>query len=626
MSLANTKAVRPFPIVIVGHVDHGKSTLVGRLLSDTDSLPDGKLDEIKAASAKRGVAFEWSFVLDALQVERDQGITLDTTRIWFKTETRPYMIIDAPGHTAFLKNMVTGAANAEAAILIVDVVEGVSEQTRRHAYLLNLLGVRQVGVVVNKMDAAGYDQGRFEAVRGDITGYLKGLDIEPVAVVPVSAREGDGIVSGSDNLRWYAGPNVIDVLDGFERKSLPTEKPLRLPVQDVLRRGDERIILGRIEAGRLKVGDSVRVMPGGEEARVAGFQTWASNGTDKTTAVAASAGQSVAFTIDKDLFIERGHMLGGADSAGRETLSFKARLFWLDENPLTAGERVTIRIGTAEHRVVVDSIDTVVDVETLESTADGVDIERNGVAEVTFRSRSRIALDLYADSAAQGRGVVVRGHRISGGFIVLSDGGAENITPVDHNVSVEERAVVNGHQGGVLWLTGLSGSGKSTVAMAFERRMFERGWQVFTLDGDNLRTGLCRDLDFTDEGRSENIRRAAETSKILAEAGVLVVATFISPLAEQRALAKSIIGEAFREVHLDADLTICEGRDPKGLYAKARAGEIPNFTGVSSPYEAPKAADWTVKTSSESVQESVKGLADFAERVFQSGAIRAKAG
>ncbi|GAA0567603.1 adenylyl-sulfate kinase [Caenispirillum bisanense] len=593
-------AVPPLPIVIVGHVDHGKSTLIGRLLHETGSLPDGKLDELRAQSDRRGVDFEWSFVMDALQVERDQGITLDTTRIWLKTRKRPYVIIDAPGHKEFLRNMVTGAASADAAVLVVDAVQGLSEQTRRHAYLLSLLGVAQVIVAVNKMDRLDWAEAGFQAAAEAVTGYLAGIGITPLACVPLSAREGDNIVRPSTNLPWWQGPTLTQALDQVNARPQPVELPLRFPVQDVYRDGDRRILVGRIETGRLRVGDRIRFQPTGREASVAGFETWRGS-----TPIAASAGQSVAITLDDDLFVERGHVASHPGTAQHIGSRIQVRLFWLDREPLAAGDRVTVRLGTAAHAAVVDKVVQVVDVASL-GASPAEQVHGGDVAEVILRSHGAMAFDTFADNPLTGRGVLVRGHRVAGGFVIEQAAAASpNVTAVAQSVEPAEVHRRNGHTGGVLWLTGLSGAGKSTLAMALRRRLFEAGWQVYTLDGDNLRHGLCGDLGFSDGDRSENIRRVAEVARLFADAGTLAIVSLISPRRADRAAARAIIGDGFREVHVDAPVSVCADRDPKGLYRKAYAGELPGFTGVSAPYEVPEQPDLVVPTGSLGLTESL---------------------
>ena len=602
------RSERAFPIVVVGHVDHGKSTLVGRILHDTGSLPTGRLEQLRAVSEKRGLELEFSFLLDSLQVERDQGITVDSAQIWFRTAARRYVIIDAPGHTEFLRNMVTGAAAAQGAVLVVDAAQGVSEQTRRHGYLLGILGVRQVVVAVNKIDLIGHDEARFKAVAEEARGYLRGIGIDAATIIPLSARHGDNIQGPSPRTPWYHGPALLPALDAFRARPALDEAPLRLPVQDLYRQGDRRIIAGRVEAGTLAVGQELRFAPGNITARVATLERWGS-----APRHAAAAGESIAFTLDREVFVERGQVAVPVDAPLLAATRATVRLFWLDAEPLAEGERVTIRYGTAQQEVTVEAIEAVIDVEAL-SSAPGRRIGRNAVGRARLRARRPVALDLFSESPRAGRGVLVRHHRVVGGFVVEGLGQAsDDLTAVDAPVTPIERAGRNGHRGGVLWLTGLSGAGKSTLATRAVRALHDDGWQAQLLDGDNLRLGLNRDLGFSDTDRSENIRRTAEVAKLLAESGFVVLVALISPLAAQRAAAREIVGESFREIFVDADLATCAARDPKGLYAK----QLPSFTGVSAPYEAPGAPALHLRTGETTAELALAELLALVRESFR---------
>ncbi|GEO40370.1 bifunctional enzyme CysN/CysC [Skermanella aerolata] len=596
-------------IVIVGHVDHGKSTLIGRLLNDTQSLPDGKVEAVREMSRRRGMPFEWSFVMDALQAERDQGITIDTTQIHFRTKQRPYVIIDAPGHTEFLKNMVTGASSADAALLVIDAGEGALEQSRRHAYLLHLLGVKQVAVIVNKMDMVEFSQDRFDDVSAEIRAYLNEIGVAPGVIVPISARHGDNVVTRSENLPWFKGPTLVEALDAFKPVASEDELPLRLPIQDVYKPDERRILAGRIETGRLRVGDTLHFSPINRTAKIVSIEAW-----NRETAITATAGQSIGITLDQRIFVERGHVASLVSQRPIESHRLTVRLFWLASNPLTAGKTYTLKLATAEHRVSVEKIIEVLNIDDL--TAGSADkVSRNEIADVVLHSRSLVAVDLAIDLPRTGRGVLLDGNDVVGGFVVTQADAvdARNLQRVEHAVTPTERSRANGHHGAVLWLTGLSGAGKSTIAMGLERTLFERGRQVYVLDGDGVRQGLNGDLGFSPEDRAENIRRVAETARLFAEAGMIVVTALISPTREDRARAREIGGAFFREIHVAADLETCESRDPKGLYRRARVGEIPDFTGVSAPYEAPEAAELVIDTGALAIDEAVAELVAFAE-------------
>ena len=611
-------------IVMVGHVDHGKSTLVGRLIHDTGTMPEGKLEALRAVCKRRGMPFEWGFLLDALQGERDQGVTIDAAHIRFRTERRDYAIIDAPGHREFLKNMVTGAASAEAAVLLIDVVEGVREQTRRHAYLLHLLGVRQVAVAVSKMDLVDFAAPRFEEVAGECRAYLAAIGVEATAIIPVAARDGDNVVDRSSRMDWYRGPTVIGALDEFDTAPAPVERPLRLPLQDVYRFDDRRILAGRIDTGRLAVGDELLFSPSNKTARVATIENW--NGPAPTE---ASAGQSIGITLDEQIFVERGEVASHVEDPPLETNVFRAHLFWLGAKPLVTGQRYKLKLNTTEAQVEVQEIERVIDTRDL-GTSEADRVERNGVAEVVLRSPALLPLDEFAANPRGGRFVLVDGYEIAGGGIINMEGYPDqrslitvmgtNLTEVEHRVPLEARITRNGHRGGVLWFTGLSGSGKTTLAIEVEHRLFRKGYQTYVLDGDNVRAGLNANLSFSPDDRAENIRRVGEVAALFSDAGFIVISAFISPYRADRdrarAAAEAYEVGRFHEVYIKADLETCEERDPKGLYKRARAGEIADFTGISAPYEPPEATDLEVDTGAESVAQSVQHIIDYIERHF----------
>ncbi|MDW8125949.1 MAG: adenylyl-sulfate kinase [Geminicoccaceae bacterium] len=615
-------AARPLPIVILGHVDHGKSTFVGRLLFETGSLPEGKLEAIRASSARRGMPFEWAFVLDAMQSERDQGVTIDTTQIRFRTALRPYVVIDAPGHKEFLKNMVTGAARAEAALLVVDAQEGVQEQSRRHGYLLHLLGVREIAVLVNKMDLVGYSAERFGAVAEDLRAYLADLGLEPRAIVPVSAREGDNLLRHSPRMPWYQGPPVVAVLDSFPYAALPVDRPLRMPVQDVYKFDQRRIVAGRIESGRLRVGDRVLFSPSNKTARIKTIEAWHVPEPPSE----AVAGQSIGVTLDQPIFVERGEIMSHESDPPLLTNVFKARVFWLGERPLTIGSTYKLKLATSEATVTVEAIEKAIDTAELKPLPPER-IERNGAGEIVLRSKRLLALDEFRANPRTGRFVLVEDYVPVGGGIVSMEGypdqrqlvtvRASNISAVGHAVSRAARAARNGHKGGVLWFTGLSGAGKSTLALALERELFAKGYQVYVLDGDNIRGGLCRDLGFSPEDRAENIRRVGEVAALFADAGFIAISSFISPYRSDRQRAREAAGENFHEIYIKADLAVCEKRDPKGLYKRARKGEIKDFTGISAPYEAPENPELVVPTDELGLEDCLALLLRYVEEHFR---------
>lgn len=604
-------------VVIVGHIDHGKSTVIGRLLHDTDSLEAGKIDDIKASCESRNVPFEWSFVLDAFQAERDQAITIDTTQIFFSTVARNYVIIDAPGHREFLKNMISGAAQADAAVLVVDANEGVQEQTKRHAYMLHLLGMKQVCVVMNKMDKVNYDESQFKKVSQETIDYLGSIGLMTDQVIPISAREGDMIFNRGESLNWYKGKTLIEALDNFSLSSPSIDRPMRFPVQDVYRFDEERILVGRLESGSLNKGDTIFFSPTNEKATITSIENWPDN-KSKDKAV---AGESIGIKLDDRIFVERGHI--GSHDHDLPMLSnvFRANIFWLSDNKLKVGNTYKVRYGTVEARVSVQSIDVMVDTGSLEKHQNANEVKRNDVAEITLRARDMLPIDAHDQNDKLGRVVMYEGYDVVGGGLINMEGypdqrqsaepKSQNIYKVTHSVTPEMRAERFGHYGGVFWFTGLSGSGKSTLAVAVEKEIFERGMNVYVLDGDNVRYGLNSDLGFSPEDRTENIRRVGEVSALQANAGTILLSAFISPYQVDRDRARAAAPQSFHEIYVKADLATCESRDPKGLYKKARKGEIKEFTGIDSPYEAPTNPDLVVDTANNDIDTCVEQIIDY---------------
>ena len=608
-------------LVIAGHVDHGKSTLIGRLLHDTDSLTEGKMAAVKAMSERRGMPLEYAFLLDALQAERDQGITIDTTQVLFNSKKRSYLIIDAPGHKEFLKNMISGAAQADAGVVVIDVEEGIQEQSRRHCYLLRLLGLKEIIIVVNKMDLIEYSQRKFNRLKKQIVDYLSEIDLDCKAVVPISARDGEGLIDLSEKMPWYTETNFIDTLDQLPEVNSTNDLPTRLPIQDVYKFDERRIIAGRIESGTLKIGDELLFTPSNKRAAIESFEVW--NAKDQKTK--AIAGESVGIILNEEIFIERGHIASLSTDAPIETNVFRGKVFWIGNKPIIAGDRLKIKIGTAEHISEVQSIENKIDLSSLEAI-DVDRLEKNDIGEVVFRTKSTVALDPFEKNHRTGRFVLINEYETVGGGIVSMQGYADqrglydvtskNIMAVSSRVDISARVANNGHKGGIIWLTGLSGAGKSTIAIEAEHQLFLKGYQVNVLDGDNIRFGLSADLGFSPEDRTENIRRIGEVAKLFAEAGILVITAFISPYKQDRDRIRAIAGDIFHEVFIEADLEICENRDPKGLYVKARNGEISDFTGISAPYEKPRNPELVIDTGEQGIGESTTKLLSYIDEKF----------
>jgi bifunctional enzyme CysN/CysC len=598
-------------IVFVGHVDHGKSTLIGRILHDTGSLHEGKIEQVKKACREEGMEFEFAFLLDALLEEQEQNVTIDTTRIPFRTKRRQYSIIDAPGHKEFLKNMITGASNADAAVLVIAASEGVREQSRRHAYLLTLLGIKQIIVVVNKMDLAEYSEERFKEIRNEYRKFLVDLALEARAFIPASAKTGDNVAQRSKEMRWYHGPTVLEALDATEPTPSLVDLPLRFSVQDVYRFDERRIIAGRVETGTLRAGDALVFSPANKTSTVNSIERWNADGESP-----AVAGDSIGITLTEQIFVERGYVASHQTDTPVETNRFHADLFWIAREPLHIGRLYNIRLGTQDLKCQVVSIEQVMDSSTLEAKIGKAEqLQRNEVGRLTIQTRAPLVMDNHDRIAGLGRFVIVDDNTICGGGIVF--GGvytdrtvakSKNIFWTEEKITPVERAVQLGHRGAVVWFTGLSGAGKSTIAQALERELFNRGMHTYVLDGDNIRHGLNSNLGFSPEDRVENIRRVSEVAKLMADSGAVAITAFISPYRVDRRRAREIALEGkaeFVEVFVDAPLEVCEARDPKQLYKKARAGQIRDFTGIDAPYEPPEDAEIVVRTDKQTVEESI---------------------
>ncbi len=615
---SSTAPTEQLKIVIVGHVDHGKSTLVGRLFHDTGSLPDGKLEQLRAVAERRGVPFEWANLMDALQSERDQNITIDTAQIWFQTKKRQYVIIDAPGHKEFLKNMITGAANAEAALLLIDAAEGVREQSRRHGYLLSMLGIRQIVVLVNKMDLCDYSRARFDEIETAFRAFLKSIGVEPGCFIPISARHGDNIAGRGDKMPWWSGPTMLDALDQFHASVRPVGQPLRFPIQDVYRFDERRILAGRVESGTLKVGDRLVFAPTNKVSTVKTIERWNAPPADR-----AEAGESIGITLTEQVFVARGAVAALETAPPFELARFKARVFWLGRAAFRPGKTYKLKLATQEVECQIDSVQRVIDSSTLETILrPEVFVGRNEVAELTLHAKRPVAFDIHSEIVATGRFVIVDGFEVSGGGIVAEDNyprrtadslhKSHNIYWSQGKVTPAQRSLRNGHAGCVVWLTGLSASGKSTIATDLERELFNLGRHAYILDGDNVRHGLCSDLGFSPDDRKENIRRVGEAAKLFADAGIICITAFISPYRSDRELVRQLMPAGqFIEVYVNAPLEVCEARDPKGLYARARAHQIKEFTGISAPYEAPDRPEIELWTDKETAGESVARLIEY---------------
>ena len=521
-------------LVIVGHVDHGKSTLVGRLLSDTGTLPEGKLDFIRDICKQQGKEFEYAFLLDALEEEQEQGITIDTSQIFFSTAQRKYVIIDAPGHKEFLKNMVTGAADAEAALLMIDANEGVQEQSRRHGYILKLLGLTQVAVVINKMDLVDYDEKVYSKIRTEYTAFLDSLGIEAREFIPVSAKLGVNIAALKDEMPWYKGPTVLNMVDQFEKKPPPDHLPFRFPVQDVYKFDERRIIAGRVESGKLKTGDRVIFSPSNKQAVVKSIEAWS---VPEQPNVATSS-ESIGFTLDEQIFVERGDVCSLMDQLPIVSTTFDANVFWMGKRNLEKGRKFTLKLNTQEVECEVVDFKKAIDASTLETLTNQDYIAKNDVAELTLKTRIPVAFDLFGSIATTGRFVLVDEFDVCGGGIITtytpatkSDKLRDEVRTRDFNwiksdITPDERAYRNGHRAALILVTGDPGSGKGPLARILEHSLFQNNFQSYLLDRRNVNLGVGADLDDPkNSGESESARRLGEVAKLFLDAGHVVIST-----------------------------------------------------------------------------------------------------
>jgi len=587
-------------LITCGGVDDGKSTLIGRMLYECQLIFEDQLSELRTTSSKHGTqgeTIDFALMLDGLSAEREQGITIDVAYRYFATDQRKFIVADTPGHEQYTRNMVTGASTADAAIILIDARKGVLEQTRRHSYIASLLRVRHVVLAVNKMDLVGYEQAVFDDIVTDWQTMGGGFAFDSVTPVPASALVGDNIVTRSANTGWYHGPTILGLLNALDITSAKTAHGFRMPVQWVNRPNlDFRGYAGTVAAGTLRKGDDVRILPSGESARV---ETIALGFCPRET---ATADQSVVLTLDRDVDISRGDVLVAAEDPCETSDQFEATLVWMANESGYAGRSYRLKIGAATVNATLSEIRHTVNVATFDE-APGRTLELNDISVVKLALDRPMPFEPFKQCPAMGSFILIdrQSHRtVAAGMILFSLRRADNVHRQAVTIDKQARAKLNGHPGRVFWFTGLSGSGKSTIANALERKLHASGHHTYVLDGDNVRLGLNRDLGFTDADRVENIRRIAEVAKLMVDAGLIVMTAFISPFRAERQMARDMFepGE-FVEIHVDTPLEVVEARDPKGLYRKARRGQLPNFTGIDSPYEAPLEPEFRFNTENE---------------------------
>jgi bifunctional enzyme CysN/CysC len=592
--------------VTCGSVDDGKSTTIGRLLYDAGLLLEDQLAALEVDSRRRGTQpdhLDFALLLDGLQAEREQGITIDVAYRYFQTARRKFIVADTPGHEQYTRNMVTGASTADCAVLLVDARKGALTQTRRHMFLVALLGIRHVALAVNKLDLVGFSEGRFRELEAEYDAFALRLGLEDLVCIPLSALHGDGVVVPSARMPWYAGPTLLEYLETIDAGEDRLERaPLRMPVQWVNRPdADFRGFAGTLVSGTVRPGDAVVVKPSGAGSTVARIVTYDGD-LDR-----AVAGQSVTLTMTDEIDISRGEVIASSDAPPLVAEQFEATIVWMADEPLLRGRSYVLRIGASTVTATVSPIRYKIDPESFEHlAADRLELNEIGVCQLELDQP--IVFAPYAENRDLGGFVLIdriTNQTLAAGMLNCEVRRSHDVSCKATSVGKASRARQKGQRPCVLWLTGLSGAGKSTIAEVVERKLNELGHHTYLLDGDNVRRGLNKDLGFSDADRVENIRRVAEVAQLLVDAGLIVITSFISPFESERRMARDLFGDdEFIEVFVDAPLAVAEERDPKELYARARRGEIKNFTGIDSPYEPPEKPELHIETTHTSPEEA----------------------
>jgi bifunctional enzyme CysN/CysC len=593
--------------ITCGSVDDGKSTLIGRLLYESKMIFEDQLAALAADSrtmGTRGGDLDFALLVDGLSAEREQGITIDVAYRFFATEKRKFIVADTPGHEQYTRNMVTGASTADLAVTLVDARKGVQTQTRRHTHLFALLGIRRVVLAVNKIDLVDYSQEVFERIEREYREFAGRIGLEDITCIPMSAVHGDNVVRRSDATPWYRGPTLLGHLESVPVGEDLAARPFRMPVQWVSRpSADFRGFAGVVSSGSIRVGQTVRVLPSGRQSAVARILV------GDVDAVAASAGQSITLTLTDEIDVSRGDVIATSDAPPQVADQFEATIVWMQEQPLLQGRSYLMRIGTNTVPATVSPIKYKLNVNTLEHVAART-LELNDIGVCALELGQPVVFEPYADSHDLGGFILidrVSNATVGAGLLHFALRRSQNVHWQALDVDKASRASLKGQRPCVIWFTGLSGAGKSTIANLVEKQLHALGRHTYLLDGDNVRHGLNKDLGFTDADRVENIRRVAEVARLMVDAGLIVLVSFISPFRSERRMARDLLREGeFLEVFVDTPIEIAEGRDPKGLYKKARRGELRNFTGVDSPYEMPEHPDVRVDTTQVSAEQAAR--------------------
>ena len=598
--------------ITCGSVDDGKSTLIGRLLYESKVLFEDQLGQLEADSKKlgtQGEELDFALLVDGLAAEREQGITIDVAYRFFATDKRKFIVADTPGHEQYTRNMVTGASTADLALILVDARQGLLTQTRRHSYLVSLLGIGKVVLAINKLDLMDYAQAVFERIEAEYRAFAAQIGLHDIQCIPLSALRGDNMLSPSLNTPWYTGPSLLAYLEEVPlEQARASEAAFRLPVQWVNRPNlDFRGYCGNVAAGSVSVGERIRVLPSGQQSEVT--QILGPNGPQQR----AECGQAVTLVLKDEIDISRGDLIALADAPPAVADQFEATLVWMDEDALLPGRPYLMKIGCRTVGMSCANLKHRVDVNSLEQLA-AKTLELNGIGVCNLHLDRPIPFDAYADNRDTGGFIVIdrlSNRTVGAGMLHFALRRAQNVHWQAIDVNREAHAALKGQSPRVLWFTGLSGAGKSTIANLVERKLHALGRHTYLLDGDNVRHGLNRDLGFTEADRVENIRRVAEVAKLMLDAGLITLVSFISPFRAERDMARSLAGDGnFLEIYIDAPLALAEQRDPKGLYQKARRGELKNFTGIDSPYEPPVTPELHIDTQRESAEAAAERIVE----------------
>ena len=595
--------------IACGSVDDGKSTLIGRMLHEAQMIFEDQVTSLQSDSKKVGTQggdIDFALLVDGLAAEREQGITIDVAYRFFNTDHRKFIVADTPGHEQYTRNMVTGASTADVAIILIDASQGVLTQTRRHSFIASLLGIEHVVLAVNKMDLVGFSEDRFNTICDEYLALRKHLAFKSVTPIPLSALKGDNVIERSGRMDWYQGPTLLGFLETVDIRERLNQHAFRFPVQWVNRpHADFRGFSGTVVAGSIRPGDAIRALPSGQIASIDRI-VLSTNDLDQ-----AVTDQAVTLTLDREIDLSRGDLIVAADAPCEVSDQFEAELVWMDNEPGYIGRRYILQLGTSKANASLSEIKFKYDVNSFEKLQ-GRELSFNEIANVQIALDAELPFEAYTDCPGLGAFVLIDRYSnatVAAGMIRFALRRSSNVHKQALLVDRATREKLSGHRGRVAWLTGLSGSGKSTIASAAEKILHDQGYRTYILDGDNIRHGLSKDLGFTVADRVENIRRIAEVAKLMMDAGIIVLTAFISPFRDERDMAKSLFEpDDFLEVFVDTPLAVAEERDPKGLYKKARSGELPNFTGIDSEYQPPENPSLTLETEGRTVEELAKIL------------------